>query len=528
MNVSNQSPRILIVDNIQENLDLMKEILLEKDYLIATAINGKSAISKAKAHKFDVILLNILLPDIDGFEVCSHFKSNQQTCDIPVIFMVAKMQKDFIIKGFRSGGDDYISTPFSKEEFLSRVNLQLTLRKTQEELIRSKELAEAATKAKTIFLSNISHEIRTPMNGIVGMVDILKRSQLTQEQLDYLDVIEVSSGNLLMIINDVLDFSKIEAGQITFEKTRFNLSDEINQVLKILQYKIAQKNLDISFKIAPDLPQQLIGDPLRLKQVLINLCDNAIKFTSEGSVHIRVEFVEIAELSVRLRFEIQDTGIGISHENQSKLFKSFSQVDSSTTRKFGGIGLGLAISKNLIQLMNGNIGIISEEGKGATFYFDCEFGVSHKTLCEDKNQEFINLVQQNKKLKILLVDDNIINQKVAKLNVQKLGHSVVTVSNGMMAIEKFISESPDAILMDIQMPEMDGIEATARIREWERQNNASNRIPIVAMTANTMKCDKELYVASGIDDYLCKPFTDRELIRLFDRIYKRLECVSNN
>jgi len=504
----------------------MKEILSEKEYLIATAINGKSAIAKAKAHKFDLILLNVVLPDIDGFEVCSHLKSNQQTCDIPIIFLMAKMQKNSIIKGFQSGAVDYIPEPFSKEELLARVNFQLTLRKTQEELIRSKELAEAADRAKTIFLANISHEIRTPMNGIVGMVDILRRSQLTQEQLEYLDIIEISGENLLMIINDVLDFSKIEAGQITFERIRFNLSDEVNQVLKILQYKIAQKNLDLSFKMSPDLPRMLIGDPLRLKQVLINLCDNAIKFTAKGSVDIRVEFVEMNELAVRLHFEIQDTGIGISPENQSKLFKSFSQVDASTTRKFGGTGLGLAISKNLIQLMNGNIGIISEEGKGAIFHFDCEFGVSFQSHLEDENQELEGLIKQNKKLKILLADDNIINQKVAKLNVQKLGHSVIIVSNGIMAVEKFISESPDAIFMDIQMPEMDGIEATSKIREWEQLNNISNRVPIIAMTANTMKSDKELFVASGMDDYLSKPFTDSELIRLFNRIYKRLERIN--
>jgi CheY-like chemotaxis protein len=260
--------------------------------------------------------------------------------------------------------------------------------------------------------------------------------------------------------------------------------------------------------------------------VLINLCDNAIKFTAKGSVDIRVEFLEMNELAVRLRFEIQDTGIGISPENQSKLFKSFSQVDASSTRKFGGTGLGLAISKNLIQLMNGNIGIISEEGKGATFHFDCEFGVSFQSHLEDEKQELEDLMKHDKKLKILLADDNIINQKVAKLNVQKLGHSVIIVSNGISAVEKFISESPDAIFMDIQMPEMDGIEATSKIREWEHKNNVTNRVPIIAMTANTMKSDKELFVNSGMDDYLSKPFSDRELIRLFNRIYKRIEHIN--
>lgn len=523
MKDTNHISKILIVDDVQLNLDLMKEILSEKEYMIATAVNGKSAIAKAKAHKFDLILLDVVLPDIDGFEVCSHLKSNSQTQDIPIIFLTAKIDKDSIIKGFQLGAVDYIPKPFSKEELLARVNLHLTLRKIQDELIRSKEMAEAAAKAKAIFLANMSHEIRTPMNGIVGMVDILKRSQLTSEQREYLDIIEISGQNLLIIINDVLDFSKIEAGQITFERIRFNLADEVNEVVKILRYKAVQKNLDMSFHIEPDVPELLIGDPLRLKQVLINLCNNSIKFTSEGFVLVRVKLIEMKEGTVRLQFEVQDTGIGISPENQSKLFKSFSQADVSTTRKFGGTGLGLAISKNLVQLMNGNIGIISEEGKGAIFHFDAEFGVSSQILSTDESLKLDESKQNHKKLKILLAEDNVINQKVAILNLEKLGHSVVIVPDGIQAVEKFISESPDVIFMDIQMPEMDGVEATGKIRELEKNNKVLNRIPIIAMTANTLKNDKELFIEAGMDDYLCKPFNVSELVRVIDRIYKQLE-----
>ncbi len=513
----------MIVDDVQLNLDLMKEILSGKDYQIATAINGKSAISKAKAHKFDLILLDVVLPDIDGFEVCSNLKSNPSTQDIPIIFLTAKREKDSIIKGFQLGAVDYIPKPFSKEELLARVNLHLTLRRTQDELIRSKEMAESAAKAKAIFLANMSHEIRTPMNGIVGMVDILKRSQLTSEQIEYLDIIEISAENLLMIINDVLDFSKIEAGQITFERIRFNLADEVNEVIKILRYKAVQRNLELSFVIDPDVPALLIGDPLRLKQVLINLCNNSIKFTSEGYVRILVKLAEINETTVRLNFEVQDTGIGISPENQLKLFKSFTQAESSTARKFGGTGLGLAISKNLVQLMDGDIGIISEEGKGAIFYFGCVFGVSSEELTTNDVLELEKSVQLKRPLKILLAEDNVINQKVAILNLQKLGHTVHIVSDGIQAVEMFISGSPDVVFMDIQMPKMDGVEATAKIREWELENNVSNRVPIVAMTANTLKNGKDLFITAGMDDYLSKPFNVGELIRLLSRIYKQLE-----
>lgn len=523
MKENTQPSKILIVDDVQLNLDLMKDILSDQGYLIATAKNGKSAIAKAKAHKFDLILLDIVLPDIDGFEVCQHLKSNSQTQDIPIIFLTAKKEKDSITKGFQLGAVDYIPKPFSKEELLARVNLHLTLRKTQDELIHSKELAEAAAKAKAIFLANMSHEIRTPMNGIVGVVDILKRTNLTKEQLEYLDIIEISGANLLIIINDVLDFSKIEAGQITFESIRFNLSDAVGEVIKLLRYKADQKGLEFGYSLAPDVPEMLVGDPLRLKQVLINLCNNSIKFTSAGYVKINVEAIRFKENKVILKFEVQDSGIGISPENQSKLFKSFSQAEASTTRKFGGTGLGLAISKNLVQLMNGNIGIKSEEGKGAIFYFDCEFGISQQSITVLKEKDFNHSEISVKKLKILLAEDNVINQKVATLNLVKMGHSVSVAVDGFQAVEMFNNESFDAIFMDIQMPGMDGVEATVIIREWEENNNVVNRIPIIAMTANTLQSDKAIFKSVGMDDYLGKPFNNAELVRVIERINQQLE-----
>jgi signal transduction histidine kinase len=500
----------------------MKQILSANGYLIATAINGKSAIAKAKAHKFDLILLDVVLPDIDGFEVCAHLKSYPQTHDIPIIFLTAKKEKDSIVKGFNLGAVDYISKPFIKEELLARVNHHLTLRKYQEELIHSKETAEASAKSKAIFLANISHEIRTPMNGIVGMIDILKRTQLTEEQHEYIDIIGISGENLLMIINDVLDFSKIEAGQVTFEHIRFNVRDEINEVVKILRHKAAEKKLDLSFEIAPGVPQMLVGDPLRLKQVLINLCNNAIKFTDAGYVHVFVKLSGKNECAVRLHFEVRDTGIGISHENQSKLFKLFSQAETSTSRKFGGTGLGLAISKNLVHLTGGEIGVNSEEGKGAVFYFEGEFGIAGEDLSVAETQELKEAVRRNKKLRILLAEDNLINQKVAILNLQKLGHTVMVVNDGNQAVEAFVKELPDVVFMDVQMPGMDGVEATGKIREWEQIHNSTWRVPIVAMTANTLKSDIDLFIASGMDDYLSKPFTVSELVRIFDRINKLL------
>jgi len=518
MQDNGQTSKILIVDDVQLNLDLMKDILSDQEYQIATAINGKSALAKARAHKFDLILLDVVLPDIDGFEVCSILKSNPQTQDIPIIFLTAKREKDSIVKGFQLGAVDYIPKPFSKEELLARVNLHLTLRKAQFELIQSKEIAEASAKAKGIFLANISHEIRTPMNGIIGMIDILKRTPLTAEQLEFIDIIGISSENLLMIINDVLDFSKIEAGQVTFERIVFNLNDEINEVTKILRYKAIQKGLNLTFEIEPEVPESLIGDPLRLKQVLINLCNNSIKFTAEGFVRINVRLVNKNDEFVRLNFEVQDSGIGISPENQTKLFKSFSQAETSTTRKFGGTGLGLAISKNLVHLMNGDIGIISEEGHGAIFHFDSEFGLDHEPHSVAESKEVDITLTSNNKYKILLAEDNVINQKIAILNLEKLGHSVIPVLDGIQAVESFIKELPDIVFMDIQMPKMDGVEATTKIREWEFEHKVHDRVPIVAMTGNVLESDKELFIKAGMNEYLGKPFNTSDLISLLNRI----------
>jgi len=505
MTINEQPSKVLIVDDVQLNLDLIKEILSEQGYMIATAKNGRSAIAKAKAHKFDLILLDVVLPDIDGFEVCSHLKSSPQTQDIPIIFLTAKREKDFLVKGFQLGAVDYIPKPFSREELLARVNLHLTLRKTQEELIRAKELAEAAGHAKSTFLTNMSHEIRTPMNGIIGMVDILKRTQLNSEQLEFLDIIEISGESLLVIINDILDFSKIESGQISLESIRFYLAYEMGEILKMLKDKADQKRLKISLDIAPNVPEMLIGDPLRLKQIVMNLCNNAIKFTSEGYVKIRIEAMSSSENKIRLKFEIEDSGIGISPDNQKKLFKSFTQADGSTTRKFSGTGLGLVISKNLIQLMNGDIGIISEEGKGAIFYFDVEFGILAQSLPVADDNKINQTESAISTLKILLAEDNLIIQKVATLNLKKMGHKVSVAANGAIAVEMAKNEAFDMILMDIQMPEMDGLEATRRIRD----SGLNTRI--IAMTAHALEGDKAECLQAGMNEYITKPINMEEL-----------------
>ncbi len=391
---------------------------------------------------------------------------------------------------------------------------------------REKENAEAAEKAKSEFLANMSHEIRTPMNGIIGMAELLNNAKLTNEEREYLDMLKISADNLLLIINDILDFSKIESGKLDFEYIDFNLNSTVKWVLETLAIDADKKGIEKSYKISPEVPNIILGDPGRLRQILINLVGNAIKFTKNGEVVVSVEVKSRTEEEVFLHFAVRDTGIGIPEDKKEQIFDTFSQADSSTARKYGGTGLGLSISLQLIGMMKGKIWVESEVGKGSTFHFTAMFGVAPESVKQEIPEEIVNseyestddrsIYEERKKVHILLAEDNEINQKFAVHLLEREGYKVTTVNNGREAINAFENQPFDLVLMDIQMPEMGGFEATAAIRKKEKETGT--HMPIIAMTAYAMSGYRGKCIEAGMDGYISKPLNKGEFYKILQKL----------
>ncbi len=392
------------------------------------------------------------------------------------------------------------------------------VREKTKELEAQKERAEYSERVKEQFLANMSHEIRTPMNAILGVTRLLLEKEPRQDQLKYLNAIKHASDNLLVIINDILDLSKIEAGKINFERIAFNLRDEIVSVIDTMKVNSDEKHLQLNYVVDEKIPNSISGDPYRLSQILINLVGNAIKFTENGSVTIRVTQKADENKTVLLLFEIEDTGIGIAKEKLDYIFDMFTQETSSTTRKFGGSGLGLAICKKLVELQGGTIHVESEPGKGSVFSFKLRYQKSSETAISDTPEKDNTQVRKSlKDIKILLAEDNEFNQMVAIDTLESAieGVTVDLAKNGKEALEMIQKNNYDIVLMDIQMPEMDGHEATKLIRS--SHDNKINAIPIIAMTASVIKAEVDKCFESGMNAFVGKPFSVEELL---DKIAK--------
>ncbi|QIL75378.1 PAS domain S-box protein [Hymenobacter sp. HDW8] len=390
------------------------------------------------------------------------------------------------------------------------ITLDITHQKTLEHKLRAaKEHAEDSSKAKELFLANMSHEIRTPMNAILGMAQLLAKTPLAPDQDEYLRAITISGENLLVIINDILDLSKIEAGQLQVEKIGFSANQFMAQIEQTLHYKAEEKGLFFETKVAPQLPAVLLGDPYRITQVLLNLAGNAIKFTEKGHVTISCDFIRQINDAVEIKFSVADTGIGIDPTYLRHIFKEFSQEDPSVTRKFGGTGLGLSISKSLVNLMGGELQIESEKHQGTVSSFSLLLQIGSESDLPRKETVDQGLRERLRGKEVLLVEDNKFNRQIAKALLTNAQIHVAEAENGALAVELLQTQHFDLILMDMQMPVMNGLEATAILRE-----QLALKTPIIALTANAIKGEREKCLAAGMDDYLAKPFREDELLKL--------------
>jgi signal transduction histidine kinase/HPt (histidine-containing phosphotransfer) domain-containing protein len=536
MEMKIETIKVLLIEDDEDDYILTRELLSEvkgAKYSLDWAPSYEEGLRVAGRLEHHVCLVDYRLGERSGVELIREAREAGLTT--PMILLTGQGNHDVDVEAIEAGATDYLvkdETHASRLERTIRYAVELntercraegelTERKLVEvELEHARDAALESVRLKSEFLANMSHEIRTPMNGVIGMTSLLLSTEQTPEQQHFSETIRSSAQALLKIINDILDFSKIEADQINFETLDFDLLKTLEATVELLRARSQEKPVELSLVFDGDVPRALRGDEGRLRQVLTNLIGNAVKFTERGEIVVYVISESSSETHARLRFKVSDTGIGIPRGEEARIFEAFSQADGSTTRKYGGTGLGLAISKRLIELMKGEIGFESVPGQGSTFWFTASF---EKQLRADavpsRDVKALTGLRMLKfqplfRGRILVAEDNVVNMEVAISHMEKLGLHADMVANGLEAIEALAHSAYDVVLMDCQMPEMDGYAATRliRLREGTQQHT-----PIIAMTANAMRGDRERCLAAGMDDYISKPIDATELFTVLKR-----------
>jgi two-component system, sensor histidine kinase len=525
------SVTVLLIDDQAMIGEAVRRMLAdEKDIAFHFCSDPAKALQLAGDVSPTVILVDLVMPEIDGLSLVRFLRANPSTRDLPVIVLSTTEDPKVKATAFAKGADDYIVKLPDRLELVARVRhhskgyINLldknaafkALLESQKALEKAREQAVAATRAKSDFLACMSHDIRTPMNAIIGIADVLTESELNAEQRNQLRVLRSAGETLLNLINDILDFSKIEAGQLHLENIGYNLPQLVADTVEITRLRAKEKGLAVEAIIDPDVPRGVLGDPTRMRQVLINLIGNAIKFTEKGGVTVRVTR-DTTFPGTRLKFSVADTGIGIPHEKQNQLFQKFMQVDSSTTRKYGGTGLGLAICKQLVEMMGGKIGVESESGRGSTFHFSLDVTADATVAASGdgmaKSGAPLAETAVIPPVRILLVDDTPENRLLIQTYLKKTPHQVETAENGEVALSMFKEKSCDLVLMDMQMPVMDGYTATREIRKWE-QSSGRKPTPVVALTSHAMSEDAKKSLDAGCTDHVVKPIRKARLLEV--------------
>jgi signal transduction histidine kinase len=522
--------KILIVDDVPGKLMAITAVLESLDQTIITVTSGTEALRRLLTDDFAVILLDVNMPGLDGFETAALIRQRKRSEHTPIIFLTAYPDDAYAEKGYSLGAVDYILTPAAPEVLRSKVAVFVDLyHKTQQikkqadhRVLLAQEhaarlAAERANAAKSQFLTNMSHELRTPMTAIIGMTDLALSEEVSPQVREYLAAVKTNAHLLLELLNEILDLSKLEAGKFVLDSAPFSLRKVIHELTQTFGYRAGEKALQFNATVADEAPDNLIADSLRLRQVLINLLTNAIKFTDEGSVTLDVAVESIGAREAWLRFSVTDTGIGIPAEDQDRIFAPFTQVDASTSRRHAGAGLGLAIASELIRVMGGFRSMKSDMGRGSTFTFTVPLVYEKEARPTEPERTaaptVLNGSTSGPSLKVLLAEDTPTNQMLVIHTLKKRGHAIEVAGDGRAAVKLAGEKTFDVILMDLQMPHMDGFEATALIRGIPGREH----VPIIALTAHTMVGDRERCLAAGMEEYLPKPLDLRQLVEAVER-----------